>query len=234
MTRRFFPDRFWSAITIASLLLIAAPAGAGSLTVSPLRLTFENGASIVLVTVANPGSEEILVQADAANWQQLGSEHKLSETDAIIAMPPIFKLAPGASQSVRIGYVGSAPQSSQLTFRLLVAEVPTQTRPGSINVAVRHSLPILVMPATPTAAQLGASRSRENGIDLSNSGTALTRISHWRLRSTKGTIIAEADGPGYLLAGATQRLPLAASVAREPGLLEFDDDAGSHQLAVGP
>ena len=139
----------------ALVLFGSVPASAGSLAVSPLRITLSGAAGISSVTVENNGSEEALVQAETFAWRQVGGEHKLNTTDDVVAVPPVFRLAAGAQQQVRIGLTRTFTEKVEQTFRLTITEVPTVTVPGTVAVAVRHSLPIFVRPSSALSSNLG-------------------------------------------------------------------------------
>ena len=71
-------------------------AGAGSLGVAPLKVTLSVAAPIGSVTVENSGSADILVQTEIFSWSQPDGIQNLAATDDVVAVPPVFKLAPGA------------------------------------------------------------------------------------------------------------------------------------------
>jgi fimbrial chaperone protein len=221
-----------TAATIA--LLVSVHASAGSLAVSPLRLTYANASAIIAVTVENNGQTEALVQTETFAWKQAGIEHKLSATDDVIAVPPVFRLAAGARQQVRVGLTRAFAESHEQTFRLLITEVPTAVSPGTVAVAVRHSLPIFILPASPAAANLTVKLANPAGLEIANSGNKHMRILRWRVRADSGAVVAEGAGPGYLLAGASQSLSLAGFQHVLPAVFEADTDARTLKIAVGP
>ena len=219
---------------LAALALFGSvPASAGSLAVSPLRITLSGAAGISSVTVENNGREEALVQAETFVWRQVSGEHKLSTTDDVVAVPPVFRLAPGAQQQVRIGLTRAFTEKVEQTFRLTITEVPTATVPGTVAVAVRHSLPIFVRPSSALSSNLGAKRRPSNGLEISNSGNEHVRIHRWRLSDSAGAILAEDSGPGYLLSGASQVLLVPDNSIKRAVLFEADSDAQTLKIAVG-
>ena len=205
---------------------------AGSLSVAPLRLTYVGGTTIASITVENNGRVEALVQTETFAWTQPDGEHKLSPTDDIVAVPPVFRLPPGARQSVRVGLTRSFAETQEQTFRLTVTEVPTTAIPGTVAVAVRHSLPIFVRPASPTASNLTVTRATSNTLAIANNGSQHIRIHRWRVRDSAGVILAENSGPGYLLAGAHQVLAIAGPRFSGPAMLETDSDIGTTKTVV--
>lgn len=219
--------------TLALALAGSLPASAGSLAIAPLRVSLSSAAGIASVTVTNNGREEALVQAETYAWSQSAGENKLSPTQDVVAVPPIFRLAPGAQQRIRVGLTRAFTDASEQTFRLTVTEVPTVTAPGVIAVAIRHSLPVFVLPPTPVAPDLGVKPGTPGGLEIVNRGTRHLRILRWRLRDDRGNVMAEDEGPGYLLAGASQRLVVAGGRILETAVFEADSDTRTLKIPVG-
>lgn len=221
------------ANTCRCLLVVAgmwsAAAIAGPVSVSPLRLTLNPAAGIATLTVENTGITEALVQTEVLAWHQAAGVAELAPTDDVIAMPPVFKLAPGAKQRLRVGMTKPFDTAREQTFRLLITEVPTTVAaPGSVAVAVRHSVPVFVLPAVAVSANLVVRRATTGGLELANTGNRHLRVLRWRLRAGNGALLADAQGPGYLLAGATQPVPVdsARLLPGESLMLEAETDAG--------
>ena len=209
--------------------LCSAAANAGPVSVSPLRLTLSPAAGIATLTVENTGTTEALVQTEVLAWQQAAGVAELAPTDDVIAMPPVFKLAPGAKQRLRVGMTKPFDAAREQTFRLMVTEVPTTVAaPGSVAVAVRHSVPVFVLPAGAANANLVLRHAATGGLEFANTGNRHLRVLRWRLRSGNGALLAEAQGPGYLLAGATQPVTLAGASlsAGDSLMLEAETDTG--------
>lgn len=219
---------------ITALLIVGSlPASAGSLGVSPLRLTLSNAHGIASVTVENNGREEALVQAETFAWSQTTGEHKLSPTQDVVAVPPIFRLAPGAQQRIRVGLTRTFTDTKEQAFRLTITEVPTIVTPGTIAVAVRHSLPIFVQPPSTISSNLRVKLIPSGGLEITNNGSQHLRIHRWRWLDGSGAILAEDTGPGYLLAGASQILMVAGQRITVPSVFEGDSDAVTLKTAVG-
>lgn len=225
------------AITLALASAYIMPAGAGSISVSPLRLTFAKGIEIGSITVENNGTDEVLVQAEVFSWSQAAGESKLTATEDLVAVPPVFRMPPSTQKQIRVGLTRAFSDRQEVTYRLMVSEVPTKAAPGSVAVAVRHSLPIFVHPANAAstlAPLLTVKRSAAEGLDLANTGTQHLRIHHWRLRDRAGKLMAEGDGPGYILAGANQTLKIDNRLLASPVTFEADSDARPLKIAVDP
>ena len=219
---------------IAVFALIAgSPACAGSLAVSPLRITFTKAAEITSLTVENTGQEEALVQLETFAWTQAGAEHKLGPTDDVIAVPPVFRLKPGTQQRVRVGLTRAFTDKTEQTFRLTVTEVPMATKPGTVAVAVRHSLPIFVRPVSPISSNLTLKAASPSALEIANNGSEHMRIHRWRLRDSANAVIVEGEGPGYLLGGASQLIALGPHRVAGRMVFEADSDARTLKIDVG-
>ncbi len=227
------PQRVLLKCIAVIVLLGSLPAGAGSIAIAPLRLTFSGASVIASVTVANNGPVETLVQAETFAWHQEGGESRLVPTDDVVAVPPVFRLAPGAQQQVRVGLTRAFTEKSEQAFRLTVTEVPTIAKADTVNVAIRHSLPVFVLPAGAISPALQARSGAPGHVELTNSGSQHLRILRWRLRDSGGAVLAEGSGPGYLLAGASQTVSLGNFRITAPLVFEADSDARTLKLAVG-
>ncbi|MDO8774118.1 MAG: fimbria/pilus periplasmic chaperone [Burkholderiaceae bacterium] len=65
------------------------------------------------------------LQADLNIWsQKLDGIDEQLPTDDLILSPPIIKLAPKARQVVRLALLKPADASRQLTYRMILREVP--------------------------------------------------------------------------------------------------------------
>jgi fimbrial chaperone protein len=225
-----------AAISWIALVVLAASstANAGSLSVSPLRLNLSKAAGLGSIIVENQGSEEALVQTETFAWNQVGGEQKLEPTEDVIAMPPIFRLAPGAQQSVRVGLTRGFTEKHERTFRVMVTEVPIKVMPGTVAVAVRHSLPIFVAPSVAVPSNLLVKAAGLNGVEIANAGGTHLRIQRWRVRDSSGAVFADGSGPGYLLAGANHSLPLGRNRGVGELVFEADVDERTMKIVVGP
>ena len=207
-------------------------AGAGSLGVAPLKVTLSATAPIGSVTVENSGSADILVQTEIFSWLQSDGIQNLAATDDVVAVPPVFKLAPGAQQLVRVGLTRAFVESYEKTFRLMVTEVPTATSTQTVAVSIRHSLPVFVLPGKVSAAKLGA-KADAVGLQIANEGNLHVNIRRWRVRDASGAVVVDAYGPGYVLRGERRSIAIAKAIAG-PLVFEADTASGTLKIPVGP
>ena len=197
-----------------SLLLLAActsvPAWAGVFTVSPVRIFMTPRDRAVAVTVTNDGDEELVMQAEVFSWAQKPTgEDELTPSDDLVLSPPILKLAPKARQVVRLAMVNRVATDKQVTYRLVVREVP-EVKQGSgvqMQVALAFSMPVFVTPqGAKRQVACHAARSRADTITVTcaNSGSAYGQVRELAVLLPSGERFIPRDQGGYLLPGITR------------------------------
>ena len=192
----------------ALVFLLALAAHAGSFSANPVRLTIPAGVTSTSLSLENQGDQPVLVQAEVMAWSQQDGNDVLTPSQDLVVSPPIFKVAPGASQIIRVGLLRPADPARELTYRLFLQEVPQPPpsgQQGVVSVALRLGLPVFVVPrgrAAPTLAWRAAP-APEGAIrlTLTNSGNAHVQAIDCRLYRLDGTLIAEHNLAGYVLLG---------------------------------
>ena len=147
------------ATWIAAVTLAAAcvDSQATDFTVSPVRVELSAAQRSVALMVRNESSDEpVVVQLRTVAWSQNAGDDVYASTGDLIAAPPIFTIAPGGSQVVRIGLRHAPASDQEAGYRLYLQEIPRAPKPGfaGVQIALEMSLPIFVKPATETAARL--------------------------------------------------------------------------------
>lgn len=217
-----------------ALLLIAscASAAAGAFSVTPVRLYMTLRDRAIAVTLTNEGDSAVVLQADINTWgQKSDGTDELVLTEDLILAPPIIKLAPKARQVVRLALLKPADASRQLTYRLIIREVPEALHSSNIEVpiALALSMPVFITP--PGAKRLmdcSAARADAKTVTVScgNTGTAYAQIREASVRRGEQTL-AKFEGGTYVLPGASKALSLKAGQAISAGeaqlVISFDD-----------
>ena len=85
-------------LLLVACLLTPFPVVAGSLSVTPIRVELSSAQRSVALTVRNDGDQPSVVQAQLVAWSQADNDDLLEQTTDILASPPIFTVAAGASQ----------------------------------------------------------------------------------------------------------------------------------------
>ncbi|WP_457337882.1 fimbrial biogenesis chaperone [Rhizobacter sp. P5_C2] len=227
----------WAALPLAlsfalSLALGAAPAAAGVFTISPVRLHMAPRDRAVAVALGNDGDSPLVLQAELFLWRQdAAGADVLTPTDDLVLAPPIVKLDPGGRQVVRLAMVVPRDAARQLTYRLVMREVP-EALPGapgvSVPVALAMSLPVFVTP--PAARRDLACTLQRDGAQLlaqcENRGSAYAQVRELRVLRA-GRQLARFDGGAYVLPGASRPIALQSDPDVAPGpaqlALLFDD-----------
>jgi len=108
--------RGWHRAWAAALLALAAAhaAQAGSFSATPVRVTLSPASRTASLTIENKGDEEVLVQSQVMAWSQRDGGDVLEESRELLISPPIFRIAPGAAQTLRIGLMRRPDPSRQL------------------------------------------------------------------------------------------------------------------------
>ena len=215
-----------------SFALWALPAAAGVFTISPVRLHLGPRDRAVAVALGNDGDSPLVLQAELFLWRQdAAGADVLTPTDDLVLAPPIVKLDPGTRQVVRLAMVVPRDATRQLTYRLVMREVPEALprAPGvSVPVALAMSLPVFVTP--PAARRDLACTLQRDGAQLlaqcENRGSAYAQVRELRL-SRAGQPLAHFNGGAYVLPGASRPIALQSEPDVAPGpaqlALLFDD-----------
>jgi len=187
-------------------LVLCEWAWAGSFAVSPVRVTLDAKQPVAAIRVQNEGKEPTVVQLQTFNWSQHEGDNVLTESNDVLATPPIMTIPAGGARIVRVGLRRPADAQHELTYRLLLREVPSANTVshGNLRVALQISMPVFVLPETPIAADVHwrAVVTSDGKIRLmaSNSGSEHIQLGHLELLSARaGATIASQDTSTYLL-----------------------------------
>jgi fimbrial chaperone protein len=215
---------FKAAIAVLALSSAAAPSWAGTFSVTPVRIYLSPRDRATAVTITNDGDEELVMQADIYVWKQKpGGEDDLVLSEDLVLSPPILKLAPRARQVVRLASVSTPKSEKQLTYRLIVREVPeakSVEKTIQLQVALAFSLPIFITPPQVKRA-LGCSveRSAPDSVRVAceNTGDAYAQPRELALSTAAGEKLASRDNGLYILPGITRTFDLRKADGRIPG-----------------
>jgi fimbrial chaperone protein len=221
------------ATTLLCLLMasLAAPVWAAPFAINPVRIYMTPKDKAVAVTITNEGDEALVMQADLYRWTQTpDGEDVLEPTEEVFLTPPIIKLAGKSRQVVRLARLRPLQQAGQLTYRLIVREIP-EAKPSQENlrvqIALAFSLPVFITP--PNAKyQLACTAVRSTADTLrtscSNSGNAYAQLINFVVTGPGGETLAGRDTGGYILPTAKRSFDLNSPGGAIP--------AGKAQLTV--
>jgi fimbrial chaperone protein len=177
-----------------------------------VRATLTPAQAVTAMTVRNGGDVDTVVQLEVVSWSQQAGREVYGPTRDVLATPPIFKLAPGGTQIVRIGLRRAPDPRRELTYRLFLQEVPPAPKEGfeGLRVMLRIGIPVFVTPPVAAAASLrwSAVRTPQGQISLgaSNGGNAHIQIVNIGV-SLSGKELGKLTEPSYVLAGQSRGWP---------------------------
>jgi len=187
-------------------LCVAAPVNAAKFSVTPIRIYMTPKDKAVAVTINNDGDEEVVMQADVYLWKQKSNgEDDLTLTEDMFLSPPIIKLKGKSHQVVRLARMNRTPSEQQLTYRMIVREIP-EARPAKENIqlqiALAFSMPVFITPPeAKSKLNCDVARTAANSVNAlcENTGSAYAQPLDFELTNAAGDILASRDKGGYIL-----------------------------------
>jgi fimbrial chaperone protein len=170
------------------LLATATTAVAGSFSISPLRVELASKKRIEALTVRNEQDSEVVIQAVVQEWTQVNGQDMLTATHDAFATPAVFTLPGKGVQVVRVALRRDADNNRELTYRLLLQEVPPAAPKDftGLQVSLRLSLPIFVTPTSDAKSALTWHAKWSNDgkltVDAVNTGTAHLQVMDFTLQ----------------------------------------------------
>jgi fimbrial chaperone protein len=228
-----------SAVLLA-MWLLAAGAQAGTFSAIPVRITLTSSETVSLL-LENQGEDAVLVQSEVLAWSQQDGKDELVPSRELLVSPPIFKLAAGGKQTVRIGLLRSFDPARELTYRLYLQEVPPPRAPEQsvVTTALRLSLPVFVLPPKSAVAPVLNWRAIASpdslNLTLSNSGNAHIQISALKLSLPDGSLLADEKVFTYVLPGQAHSwaIKLKQPLLGEKLRLTAETDNGAVNAEIG-
>jgi fimbrial chaperone protein len=181
---------------------------AGTFSISPLRAELSSRTQTGALTLRNQEDVPVVVQAEVLLWEQAEGQDKLSPTRDVLVSPAVFTIPGSGSQLVRVALRRPVDAQRELTYRLILTEVPQQARPDftGLNVALRLSLPIFVAPTATAEPRIewSATRSADGEMALTarNAGNAHARVLNFNVSPAAGSAPGlQQDVTAYILPG---------------------------------
>jgi len=233
---------FWAIVPKAALaydlrpiVVQLAPSGPGS-------------SDTVVITNSHDQPIAIEVRTFRRSQNPDGTDERIPEENDIIVTPPQMVIAPGASQSVRLRWIGDSNPERELAFRVVTEQLPIDLGPkatgeaiANLSLAYRYEAALYVVPPGATAsaritrvAPVEADGSRWIELDIASEGTRRAILNQPSLVITPpsgGEVVLSGESVEPLsglniLAGAyrTVRLPWPDSVPFGPVQAELRTD----------
>ena len=199
------------ALLFVLSVLIAGPAAAAMLSISPVSLDISAPRTSTKLNLENRGEEPVTVQFRVFRWENNDGKDSLTPTNSVVASPPVATLKPHGKYTVRIVRVANEPVTSEESYRLLVDQLPKLAKqPGSrVSFLIRQSIPVFFTTGDGQKATMAWS-ARIEGQNLvltaQNKGRRRAKLSQIRLKGPAGVFTAPAEGlAGYVLSGSSTR-----------------------------
>ena len=221
------------ALGFALLFAVSLSALAATFSVTPVRIYMRAQDRAVAVTVTNESDTPVVLQADIYAWtQKADGTDELELTEDLVLSPPILRLAAKARQVVRLARLKPADASRQLTYRLILREVPEASAPKDniqLTIALALSMPVFITPA-PAKRAMGCEASRADGemlnVGCANTGSAYAQVREVVVKQGE-RVLGRFEGGAYILPGARRTLPVkvesVAPGARVQLVVTYDD-----------
>lgn len=195
------------------------------------------------VTITNGGDTEMVLQADSFEWSQTAEgQDQLKPTDDLVLAPPIIKIRPRGRQVVRLALVAPRDPDRQLTYRIVVREVPEASSAAAsgiqLQMALAMNMPVFITPVTARRKLACTLLRQQSGLQArcANEGTAYAQVRELRVQRA-GKPLARFEGGQYILPGASRTMDLTSEQSVSPGtvtlVVRFDDGSETtNELAL--
>lgn len=85
----------------------------------------ENGKNTAVFEIQNLSDKKIIIETEAKKWiQNEKGEDLLNDTEDIIVIPPYIELKGKQRQLIKLAYLGDPPLEKQLTYRMILKQLP--------------------------------------------------------------------------------------------------------------
>jgi fimbrial chaperone protein len=209
------------ACVVALCAGFAAPADAGVFTVVPTRVYFGARDRAQAITLTNDGDTAIALQTEIYAWTlRADGTDQLTPTDDLIMAPPLVRIPAKSQQVLRLALLRAIDPQRQLSYRLIVREIPEMAPPAgqgmTVPVALAITLPVFVTPAVANwevecSAVRGGDRVQ---VRCGNKGNSFVLVRRAELKRGDVTL-GRFEGGAYLLPGSDR--PLDIVLPSTPG-----------------
>ncbi len=216
-------NRHLAAAACSALMLVsvAPPAQPASLEIHPVRITLGSSKPTAEISIRNQAQQGANIQVESMAWERVDGRDVYQITRDLLVNPPLFTVAAGASQIVRIGLNRPADTLRELSYRIYLREVPSSLNPqfSGLQVALRIGLPLFVLPSTTaTRSELHwrLQRQRDGTLDVTatNHGNAHSKVTEIRMAdSADARHVASLTQAAYVFPGETRTWSLTPEQA---------------------
>ncbi|MFZ6719037.1 fimbrial biogenesis chaperone [Undibacterium sp. Ji49W] len=203
-----------------SLMAGSFSARASNFEIAPVVLELGMNRTAGVIRIVNKDDHAVSLQVRGFEWTQLDNDDQLNSTETLLISPPMFSIAPGASQVIRV--VSRKAQSSnvELAYRLLIDEIPDESQ-VAVNFKFRISMPVFLVPDKPQAARINwrVEAGSKQTITVENQGGQRTRLLNISVGLPDGRrLVPKAAANPYALPGAKRRYEFESATELKAGL----------------
>lgn len=219
-------SRIVSVVLLSFLALcLATPVYAGMFSVTPVRIFMSAKDKAIAVTITNESDEDLVMQADVYSWKQKpNGEDELVLTENLLVSPPIIKAPARSHQVVRLARLIPSQQDQQMTYRLIVREIP-EAKPAKdkvqLQLALAFSMPVFISPpGVKNKLDCVVERTAANAANAvcANTGNAYAQLVDFALTNQAGDKqLASRDRGGYILPTIKRSFEIKSEKNRIPG-----------------
>ncbi|UUX97690.1 molecular chaperone [Aquabacterium sp. J223] len=227
------------ALLMLTLALAAGVSTAADVGLMPVSVHLDALRPRATVQVMNNGAQPVVMQVDTVAWQRENQQDSDAATTDLVVNPPVFTLAPGRTQIVRVGLRRAAQGEREGTYRMVLREVPGAADlqglvSGQVRVLVAMRVPVYVAPSRVVQQerwQVERDPAGRTVATVHNDGNVHLKVGRLSLhRGDTEPPLAEQTVASLLFPGESQRFVLpAASQARR---MEVVTNRGVQHVAL--
>ena len=193
---------------VLGMVAFCAELSAQVLAVQPVNIFLHAGEQATTLGITNQAATDTAVQVRVYQWQQKNGVDQLTPTSDVLVSPPIATISSHETQIVRL-VQRSSPAQKEVTYRILVDQIPSAASAGMVRIVLRLSIPIFAEPMMRANPQDHFQLKRDGdhltliGINEGNRHDTLHKL---ELHAPDGLVLQPLRGASpYLLEGSTQR-----------------------------
>ncbi|KAA0891097.1 molecular chaperone [Pusillimonas sp. ANT_WB101] len=202
-----------SAVALVLAFAIPGAASAAHLQAAPIMLELQASQNAEALWLTNPGDTPLQAQIRVYRWTQVSGEDDLAHTTELLATPAMISVPAGERQMIRMIRTQNSPTAgdSELAYRVVVDEIPTDAQAAGVQFAVRYSIPVFVHTqkqsdtASPMLVWNVMQKDAKIFLQANNTGHTRAQIIDVKFTPANGKPIVLTPGLyGYALAGSTR------------------------------
>jgi fimbrial chaperone protein len=223
------------ALSLFTSTGLLATAQAANVSVNPLRVEFSASHTGEALTLKNTGTTPVTIQPSVMKWSQTPEgKDELVATKEVLVAPALTEIAPGDTQIVRVALRRAPDPQQQLSYRILLREVPKDIPANSqqVQIVINISLPVFVASSSPaTPPKLDVTRDAAGKLIVRNPGNSHVQVKEFTLTdSSKGQY--KSQTMFYLLAQQQRTLSLPTTTGLGAGPWQFNAKTDRGDLSI--